>query len=86
MSQANLSPYLQAAWHGKHFLRCKHAIGSNSVTRYLMYCNFIKSMPDGRLKICVFGERYNSGAEKSYIRYVPARRVLTVDKTSGETT
>lgn len=39
-----------------------------------MYCNVLKAMPDGRLKIKVYGERYRSIAGEK-IRYVDADQV-----------
>jgi len=40
-----------------------------------MYCDIIKQMPDGRLKIKVYGERHRS-ADGEKIRYVNAGKVV----------
>jgi len=62
-------------WQGRHLLKCTHALNSVSEIRYLMYCDIIKQMPDGRLKIKVYGERHRS-ADGEKIRYVDAHRVV----------
>lgn len=69
-------PLLKPAdWDGQYVLFCRHCIGHGR-KRYAMYCNVLKTMPDGRLKIRVFGERdWGYCLDKSYIRYVDARRV-----------
>jgi hypothetical protein len=61
-------------WQGQHFLKCTHSLNSKSKIHYLMYCNVLKAMPDGRLKIKVYGERYRSIAGEK-IRYVDADQV-----------
>lgn len=43
--------------------------------RYMMYCDVLKTMPDGRKKVRVYGERYHR-AIGSRIRYVEAGRVV----------
>lgn len=59
----------------KHRLRCRHQIGANGFD-YQMPCEILKTMPDGRLKIQVFGDRYWKGRRHvSRIRYVHAFRV-----------
>lgn len=55
-------------WEGLYYLKCRHRLGSSCI-RYLMHCNVIKTMPDGRLKLQVFGSRYVS-VKGSRIRYV----------------
>ena len=45
-------------WNGSHFLKCTHSLNSRSRIDYLMYCNVLKTMSDGRLKVYVFGTRY----------------------------
>ena len=62
-------------WQGRHLLKCTHALNSVSEIRYLMYCDIIKQMPDGRLKIKVYGERHRS-ADGEKIRYVDAGKVV----------
>ena len=62
-------------WQGLHLLKCAHVLNSKSRIRYLMYCDIIKQMPDGRLKIKVYGERHRS-ADGEKIRYVDAGKVV----------
>ena len=58
-----------------HLLDCKHCIGL-ACKYYDMPCLVLKKMPDGRLKILVFGERHwKDHPEKQSVRYVPAWRV-----------
>ena len=59
-----------------HKLECAHAIGLHRKI-YYMDCIPLKTMPDGRIKVKVFGDRYWSGKEHlSRIRYVQSRRVM----------
>lgn len=59
-----------------HDLLCSHAIGSNSRKSYLMRCHVLKTMPDGRRKVLVFGERNWKDRENvCRTRYVEADRV-----------
>lgn len=58
-------------WQGQHFLKCTHSLNSKSKIDYLMYCDVLKEMPGGRLKIKVYGERHRS-IEGEKIRYVDA--------------
>ena len=58
-------------WQGQHLLKCTHSLNSTSKIHYLMYCDVLKEMPGGRLKIKVYGERYRS-IEGEKIRYVDA--------------
>ena len=59
-----------------HLLECQHCVGANHCRLYYMRCNVIKTMPDGRLKIQVFGERYwKDKRDKVSIRYVKSWRV-----------
>ena len=65
-------------WSGQYYLKCKQQINDGSEIQYQMFCNVLKTMPDGRLKIEVFGDRYRvseSIRNKSRIRYVEADRV-----------
>ena len=56
-------------------LSCRHSIGTHGMN-YNMDCIPLKKMPDGRLKILVFGERYWKGHDnKKRIRYVNSFRV-----------
>lgn len=61
-----------------HLLRCVHAIG-DSRKHYQMRCHVLKAMPDGRLKLMVFGDRYwrNTG-HLSRVRYVHPSRVTKI--------
>ena len=36
-----------------HLLECTHSLNSRSQIDYLMYCNVLKTMSDGRLKVYV---------------------------------
>lgn len=58
-----------------HWLSCTHSLNSRSKIHYRMPCHILKTMPDGRLKVLVFGERYRGSLDKSRTRYVPAYRV-----------
>jgi hypothetical protein len=58
-----------------HLLECRHCIGKNCKD-YYMLCKPLKTMPDGRLKLVVFGERHWKNKEHiKSIRYVAAHRV-----------
>jgi len=60
-----------------HLLECYHCC--RWVKRYHMRCHVLKEMPDGRLKLKVFGSRnWRDMEHKSRIRYVPAHRVTPV--------
>jgi len=59
-----------------HRLSCSHAVNSVSRYDYCMDCIILKEMPNDRLKILVFGERYWKGYDdKKQIRYVDKFRV-----------
>ena len=59
-----------------HKLSCRHACNSGSGFDYLMECLILKDMPNDRLKILVFGERYWRGYDrKKRVRYVDKSRV-----------
>lgn len=66
-------------WGGKHYLICTHHFNSRSYINYLMHCNVIKEMPDGRLKIKVFGYRWTK-SDGYKIRYVDKYRVRNSDE------
>ena len=58
-----------------HELECRHAIGQNGKT-YYMRCHIIKTMPDGRLKLRVYGDRnWRDTGHIVKTRYVEAYRV-----------
>ena len=62
-------------WDGEHYFTCEHSLNSRSKIYFLMHCNILKKMPDGRLKIKVFGYRWSHpNGEK--IRYVDDFRVV----------
>lgn len=64
-------------WDKKYVLECTHSYNSRAQDNYLMYCNVLKEMPNGRLKVRVFGYRWkNVDGEK--IRYVDSYRVSEV--------
>lgn len=59
-----------------HNLRCSHSIGSKSHKAYMMRCHVLKEMPNGRLKILVFGNRnWKDQEHVCRVRYVDAYRV-----------
>ena len=58
-----------------HLLSCSHVIGGNR-KRYSMPCDVIAVMPDGRVKVRVYGDRnWKNTQDKSRVRYVDASRV-----------
>ena len=65
-------------WQGQHLLKCTHSLNLKSKIHYLMYCDVLKKMPGGRLKIKVYGERYRS-IEGEKIRYVDADQVESAE-------
>lgn len=76
MSDPSVENYENAT----HLLSCRHAVGPNG-RDYFMRCNVVKIMPDGRLKIQLFGERYwTDRTDKVSIRYVEAERVSEIKK------
>ena len=59
-----------------HELQCRHAIRSHGKT-YYMRCHVLKTMPDGRLKLRVYGDRYWKDTRDTVkVRYVYAWRVF----------
>ena len=66
-------------WNGSHFLKCTHSLNSRSRIDYLMYCNVLKTMSDGRLKVFVYGKRYHS-VQGGRIRYVNDWQVSPAEK------
>jgi hypothetical protein len=72
--------------NARHALVCTHRVGKNG-SQYLMRCELLANMPDGRLKVRVFGRMFWKGYEHvSRIRYVEARRVIpwTADAAAAE--
>lgn len=66
-------------WNGLHLLKCTHSLNSRSRIDYLMYCDVLKTMSDGRLKVYVYGTRYHS-SEGGRIRYVNDWQVSPAEK------
>jgi len=60
----------------KYLLKCAHQVG-RSRHEYLMECDVLKRMPDGRLKIRVYGDRFWK-RDKQRIRYVESVRVISI--------
>ena len=59
-----------------HVLSCRHAFNQKSGYDYRMDCIILKKMPNDRLKILVFGDRYWRGYDdKKQIRYVDRSRI-----------
>ena len=59
-----------------HNLSCRHSQNSRQHYDYWMDCIVLKEMPNDRVKIVVFGERYWKGRDfKTRIRYVDKSRV-----------
>lgn len=58
-----------AYWDGKHLLRCKHSLNRKSKIHYLMYCNHLGYTKSGKVKLLVFGERYNN-TKGGRVRYI----------------
>lgn len=56
-------------WKGQHVLHCCHSLNKRSKIYYIMYCDILKKMPDGRLKIKVYGQRYTSVETKKILNY-----------------
>lgn len=62
------------AQNATHDLSCTHCCRWEK--HYKMPCHVLKTMPDGRLKVLVFGDRHWGGREHlSRVRYVEAHRV-----------
>ena len=64
-----------SAVNATHRLYCRHAIGQHGRS-YHMKCHVLKTMPDGRLKIQVYGDRYwKDRMHVVRVRYVQSDRV-----------
>lgn len=69
----------RSAANATHELICQHVCRWTKT--YVMRCHVLKEMPDGRLKVLVFGER--NWKDRDHIvrsRYVEAGRVRTRDQ------
>ena len=59
-----------------HRLSCSHAFNEKSRYDYCMDCIILKEMPNNRVKILVFGDRYwKYHDDKKRVRYVDKSRV-----------
>ena len=58
-----------ANWDGEYVLRCRHSLNSKSKIHYLMYCNHLGYTKSGKIKLLVFGERYNH-TKGGRVRYI----------------
>ncbi|RMP33715.1 MULTISPECIES: hypothetical protein [Pseudomonas syringae group] len=66
------------AAHAPHRLICQHVCRWTKT--YTMPCQVLKTMPDGRLKVLVFGDRYWKGREHvQRVRDVEAGRVVAAE-------
>ncbi|MEF2048320.1 hypothetical protein V3399_30775 [Pseudomonas aeruginosa] len=71
------------AANATHRLICHHVCRWTKI--YAMPCHVLKAMPDGRLKVLVFGDRYWKEREQaSRIRYVEACRVEELARLAGD--
>lgn len=57
-----------------HLLENRHCIGQSCRT-YLLRCHILKTMPDGRLKVQVFGNMWKGNEAVHRTRYVEAHKV-----------
>lgn len=57
-----------------YLLKCVHFYGRGG-TEYLMPCDVLKAMPNQRLKVRVFGNRFFKD-DTSRVRYVDSHRVI----------
>lgn len=74
MTTAVDSPEASAV-NAPYRLVCQHVCRWRKT--YTMPCHILKAMPDGRLKVLVFGDRYWKGREHvQRVRYVEASRVV----------
>jgi len=61
-----------------HKLSCRHAIGKSGYD-YWMDCIILKELPNNRLKLLVFGDRFwREYSDKKRIRYVDKFRVKPI--------
>lgn len=64
-------------WEGKHILLCKHCIGKHCKV-YAMYCDIEGVTKSGRVRLRVYGDRFNTRDDLNHIgriRYVPQNKV-----------
>ena len=71
--------YPQKIKDATHKLSCSHAFNEKSRYDYWMKCIILKEMPNNRLKILVFGNRYwKYHDDKKQIRYVYRYRIVPI--------
>lgn len=58
-----------------HKVICVHSYNAYSKVRYSMPCIPLKNMPNGKVKIVVFGDRRNMDYSKKRIRYVDEEKI-----------
>ena len=59
-----------------HKLKCRHAQNSRVGLDYWMECIVLRELPNNRVKLLVFGERYWKGRDHiKHIRYVNKDRI-----------
>ncbi|MBI6883120.1 hypothetical protein [Pseudomonas putida] len=67
----------QTSANATHHLSCRHVCRWSK--NYVMRCHILKTMPDGRLKVLVFGDRnWKEREHISRVRYVEASRVKPI--------
>lgn len=65
------------AANATHHLICRHVCRWTKT--YAMRCHILKAMPDGRLKVLVFGDRnWKDRDHMSRVRYVAAGKVKPI--------
>jgi hypothetical protein len=63
-----------------HYLQCSHCVGRNR-NIYYMKCNILKRLPNGKLKLEVFGQRdWKNKEHIKQTRYTEANRVHKKEK------
>lgn len=67
--------------NAQHLLKCVHFYGRGRYD-YLMPCHVLKTMPNQRLKVRVFGNRFFKD-DTSRVRYVESYRVIAKSEVSS---
>lgn len=67
--------------NAQHLLKCVHFYGRGRYD-YLMPCHVLKTMPNQRLKVRVFGNRFFKD-DTSRVRYVESYRVIAKSEVSN---
>lgn len=74
----------RSSTNATHHLVCQHVCRWTKT--YLMKCHVLKTMPDGRLKVLVFGDRNCKDRDHlSRIRYVEADRIRPIQSIDENT-